>query len=381
VYPVIAGRLFWASVRSEPPIDDKHHWFSTDRILSYSPFCADFGPVNLSCVHRFIKILKEKMESPALSAKRIVLFTGITAQLRTNAVFMLGCFLLTEKGMSPEEAWAPFASFAPSPFLGYRDATFVRSTFDLPVLECLRGLQRGIDTNLIDLKSFNPDEYDYYDHPQHGDMHVMVPNKFIAFKGPTGRRTRIAAGLFSHTPKDYAEVFRHHKVSAVVRLNSREYDRQEFIRCGFNHYDLFYEDCTTPSDAIVSRFLEVAEKEKGVIAVHCLAGLGRTGTLIAIWLMKNYGFRAPEAIGYLRILRPGSVIGPQQQYLVAMEAKIRRNAPDIPHSPLPLVGAAESEELAREVKKGMIRRHVTRRPSGSPSSSLPGQRPDAADLR
>ncbi len=31
------------------------------------------------------------------------------------------------------------------------------------------------------------------------------------------------------------------QVSAVVRLNSREYDRQEFVRCGFNHYDLFFE--------------------------------------------------------------------------------------------------------------------------------------------
>lgn len=97
--------------------------------------------------------------------------------------------------MTPEEAWAPFSGFSPSPFLGYRDATFVRSTFDLPVLECLRGLKKGLATKLIDLDAFNPDEYEYYDHPQHGDMHVMVPGKFIAFKGPTNRRTRIAAGL------------------------------------------------------------------------------------------------------------------------------------------------------------------------------------------
>jgi cell division cycle 14 len=52
------------------------------------------------------------------------------------------------------------------------------------------GLLKGIKHGLINLSTFNPDEYDYYDHPQHGDMHVMVPNKFIAFKGRGDRREK-----------------------------------------------------------------------------------------------------------------------------------------------------------------------------------------------
>jgi hypothetical protein len=59
-----------------------------------------------------------------------------------------------------------FQRFEPSPFLGYRDATFVRSTWDLQLVDCWRGLLKGIKTGLIDLNTFNPDEYDYYDHPQ-----------------------------------------------------------------------------------------------------------------------------------------------------------------------------------------------------------------------
>ena len=55
----------------------------------------------------------------------------------------------------------------------------------------------------------------------------------------------------------------------------------------------------------------------GALAVHCKAGLGRTGVLICAYLIKHYSFTAEEAIGYIRICRPGSVIGPQQKFLIS----------------------------------------------------------------
>ena len=160
------------------------------------------------------------------------------------------------------------------------------------------------------------------DFPGNGDMHEVVKGKFFAFKGPTAKRKSLGFGRYTLVPSDYFDVFRAKNIRSVVRLNNREYDRASLLQAGFNHHDLFFTDCSTPSDAIVDKFLRISEQEQGALAVHCLAGLGRTGTLIGLWMMKHMRFTANECIAWLRIVRPGSVIGPQQQYLKDQESRM-----------------------------------------------------------
>jgi cell division cycle 14 len=50
-----------------------------------------------------------------------------------------------------------------------------------------------------------------------------------------------------------------------------------------------------PRHAQVRRFLDICDASARV-AVHCCTGLGRTGTLIALWLMRRAGFTARQVL-------------------------------------------------------------------------------------
>lgn len=85
-----------------------------------------------------------------------------------------------------------------------------------------------------------------------------------------------------HAPEAYFPYFKKHNVTAVVRLNKKIYEAKRFTDAGFEHYDLFFIDGSTPSDNIVRRFLNICENTEGAIAVHCkgaskeaLVGTGR----------------------------------------------------------------------------------------------------------
>lgn len=128
---------------------------------------------------------------------------------------------------------------------------------------------------MIDLSTFDIEFYEYCDHPSMADLHVIVPGKFVAMKGPHARAT-FKDGVQFLPPSRYFNIFEKLGVTAVVRLNSEQYPAKAFRDAGFNHYDIIYDDCTNPDQAVIDAWWEVCRQEKGAIAVHCKAGLGRT---------------------------------------------------------------------------------------------------------
>jgi len=113
----------------------------------------------------------------------------------------------------------------------------------------------------------------------------------MAFMGPIEKRD--ANMRFGHHPTKYVEIFKKVGVDRVIRLNEEKYNKSYFLNENIEHNDLFFVDGSTPPDNIVKEFMETVDKhfakpDAGAIAIHCKAGLGRTGTLIGLWAMKTY---------------------------------------------------------------------------------------------
>ena len=117
-------------------------------------------------------------------------------------------------------------------------------------------------------------------------------------------------------------------VRLLVNLHERPHDPARLARHGLREVHLPVKDFAAPSPEQLERGIGaiLGTVEAGeAAAVHCGGGLGRTGTLLACYLLASgESLGAEEALRRVRGLRPGSVETPAQ--LAAVRAWARRRA-------------------------------------------------------
>jgi cell division cycle 14 len=311
-----------ATPASHIPDGSLYYWVDND--LIYEPFCADFGPCNLAQTWKFCQRMLHLVERAEEESKMAYVVVGPHPHKRANAAVLMGIYLVLYLDMTPSKAYDMIAHL--EPFCGFRDASCGVPSYTLGVAEILKGMAKAKKVGFINWHKgevFDYEEYEYYEQVENGDMNWIVPGKFLAFAGPYGESKNFG-GWRTFTPEDYVGYFHRNNIQSVVRLNKKLYDGSRFSKHKINHHDLYFPDGTCPSDNILKKFLDISENTPGALAVHCKAGLGRTGVLICCYMMKHYDFTAEEAMGYIRVCRPGSVIGPQQHYLLYQEAIMRQ---------------------------------------------------------
>ncbi len=93
------------------------------------------------------------------------------------------------------------------------------------------------------------------------------------------------------------------------------------------------EDMEAPTQEQLDRCVSAinrARQQKMGVAIHCTAGLGRTGSILAAYFVSQ-GFTPKAAVARVRELRPGSIETPSQEE--AIEEFARRTAGRVPSAP------------------------------------------------
>jgi atypical dual specificity phosphatase len=104
-------------------------------------------------------------------------------------------------------------------------------------------------------------------------------------------------------------------VTLLVSLLHHVPPAEEVRRAGMRLVRLPIHDFSAPSEEQIRDFVAEVRAELhrgGKVAVHCVGGLGRTGTMIAAYLVSE-GMTARQAIDYVRARRPGAIESHEQE--------------------------------------------------------------------
>lgn len=93
-------------------------------------------------------------------------------------------------------------------------------------------------------------------------------------------------------------------ITMLITLTEKNFPQDALARHGLKNFHLPVYDQEPPTVAQMQMLLarmSAALRRGEVLAVHCLAGLGRTGTVLAAWLVRE-GLTAEEALRRVRLI-------------------------------------------------------------------------------
>ena len=111
--------------------------------------------------------------------------------------------------------------------------------------------------------------------------------------------------------------------NAIVTLTSDSLDRPLLEELDFRSLHIPIQDWAAPTKDQADRaseFIKECLEDDLQLYVHCYAGYGRAGTILAAYLVKMHGKDPFEAIDQVRHARPGAIESQEQERFVAAYA-------------------------------------------------------------
>jgi len=146
---------------------------------------------------------------------------------------------------------------------------------------------------------------------------MPAPTGFTWIKRP------LLAALARPSSAEDLTWLREHGLQVLLAL-SEDPPRRDWVNdAGLMVFHVPIIDMEAPTQEQLERCVSAIERANAQnmgVAVHCTAGLGRTGTVLAAWFVSQ-GLSPQSAIARVRRLRPGSVETDEQERAVEEFAK------------------------------------------------------------
>ncbi len=127
------------------------------------------------------------------------------------------------------------------------------------------------------------------------------------------------------------EFLKDNRVESIVSLTELPLHKTLIEEFGFEYKHIPIPDFSTPTQEQIEEFVTFVNNllsSKKKIVVHCEAGIGRTGTMLACYLVSK-GYSAEKAISEVRKRRPGSIETMEQEdTVVKYEERLARKRGD-----------------------------------------------------
>jgi len=284
-----------------------------------------------------------------------------------NGALLAGAVLVLSQGTSATDAWAMLLGACPTPA---SDPALAWDRFpsifapeisasSLTLVDCLSGLEAARDHGWLDYRSFDLEAWQLL--RRKFDASWLIPGEILGMGCPiaTSRNPSfpdllsvkdvpLPASPNSDTSPwsestvasaddlledNFASLLARSRVGCLVRLCA---DRECRDMCAYRDLTtqvpamvaetLTFPDGAAPPGETVAEFSKLCEELSGVqaVAVHCMAGLGRTGTIVGAYMVDHYGISGKAAYGWLRLCRPGAIQTPAQERFMRARGHARR---------------------------------------------------------
>ena len=117
---------------------------------------------------------------------------------------------------------------------------------------------------------------------------------------------------FGNLDTNLAELKSRFNIGVILNLTEENLDKFTVKNAGIEYHHIPIADFSPPTMQQLLEFKGIYEAASSPIAVHCFAGMGRTGTFLAVALVLE-GYSPESAINQVRHKRPGSIENDEQE--------------------------------------------------------------------